>query len=162
MTRAPNKNCANLISFSPLDLHSSALAEMTLRFQLANLDVAIPDGVVVVLQQDVAFGGFAESLRIFELALRNALFEILAATLELNHLHAIQPVLDVIAFDDYAREVEFADGIELFVLARGDQIVERSGGVIARDARLCVGMVGVIQNLILKAHAGLACRWQAF
>jgi hypothetical protein len=45
---------------------------MKLRFQLANLDVAVPDGVAVVLQQNVAFGGFAESFRIFELALCDA------------------------------------------------------------------------------------------
>src|SRR5215510_13060865 len=132
------------------------------RSELANLDIAIPDGVTVVLQQNVAFDGFAESFRIFELALCDALFEVLAAALELNHLHAIQPVLYVIASDDDTNLVEFADRFEFLVFARGDQIVERSGGAIARDASLCVGMVVVIQHLILKAHAGLACRWQAF
>src|SRR5262249_42778668 len=111
---------------------------------------------------DVAFGGFAESLRGFELALGDVLLQVLAAALELDHLDAIQPVLDVIAFDDDSRLVEFADGIELLGFACRDQVVKRSGGAIARDPRFGVGMIYVIQNLIFKTDGGFAGRGQVF
>src|SRR5262245_36357371 len=136
---------ARISSPSSFDLHSSALAYMTLRFQPANLDVAVPHGVAMILQQDVAFGGFAETLRVFELALGDVLFQFLAAALEFEDLDAVQPVLNVVAFDNDARVVEFAGRFELLVFARGDQVVERRGGAITGDSSFGVGMVFVIQ-----------------
>src|SRR5262249_52742948 len=128
----------------------------------ANLDIAEPNGGAVILKQDVAFADFAESLRGFELALGDVLLQVLAAALELDHLDAIQPVLDMIAFDDDSCLVEFADGIELLGFACRDQVVKRSGGAIARDPRFGVGMIYVIQNLIFKTDGGSAGRRHVF
>ena len=79
-----------------------------------------------------------------------------SAALEFEDLDAVQPVLDVIAFDYDARSVEFALWFELLALVLPGSGRRAIGGAIARDARLGVRMIFVIQHLVFKTDAGSA------
>src|SRR3954451_18223362 len=115
---------------------------------LTELDVPERHLVAVILQQDVAARRLAEALDVLVFALRDQSLHLRAADFELHHFLPVEPVLDVVAADDQADLVPFADRVR--GVRRGcDQIVERSGGPVAVLAHLRVGMPLVVQDLHL-------------
>jgi hypothetical protein len=51
--------------------------------------MTIPDGIAVILQQNMALRGLAEAFGRFEFALRDVLSVRLAGSVELDDLHAV-------------------------------------------------------------------------
>src|SRR6185295_6570087 len=115
--------------------------------KLANLDVAKRNLVPVVLQQDVALQLRAPARFVLELALRLGRHQRRAPELVLDHLDAIQPVLDVGAVDDDAAGVDLAGGLDRFVGGSGNRVVKRCGLAVRPDLR--VRVPHVVDDLIL-------------
>jgi hypothetical protein len=84
-------------------------------FEFPDFDISVPDGVAMILEQDVAAFSLAEAFCVFEFAFSEVLFVIIAGTIEFEHFNSIEPVFDMIAADDDAYRVELADGFEDFV-----------------------------------------------
>ena len=66
---------------------------------LAQLDVAEPHGISMILQRNVAFLGFAELFPTFELALGKFLVPIFAPHFHINNFLAVEPMFDVVLID---------------------------------------------------------------
>ena len=73
--------------------------------EIQDLDIPEEDAVAVVLEEDVAGRGLAESGDILELALGLVGQELAAAALELEDPDIVEPVLDAPAPDDDPRAV---------------------------------------------------------
>ena len=69
------------------------------------------------------------------------------AEVAVDNLHAVEPVLDVVAFDDDARLVVLADGLG-GGLRGGDHRIERASLIVG--AALGVGVAGVVDHLIFE------------
>src|SRR2546426_3649554 len=81
------------------DFHHGLLTNFT------NPDVAESDPVAMILQADVAAHRASVARVVLELARFHPLFPVVAPQLVLDDLHAVQPMLDVAAFDEDARLV---------------------------------------------------------
>src|SRR2546426_8534636 len=81
------------------DFHHGLLTNFT------NPDVAEGDPVAMILQADVAAHRASVARVVLELARFHPLFPVVAPQLVLDDLHAVQPMLDVAAFDEDARLV---------------------------------------------------------
>src|SRR5688500_12272656 len=97
------------------------------RTERADPDIAIPDGVAVVLQQDVALLPGAESRDVLELAVLYRRLQRRTFQLVLKHARAVQEMLDVRAGDDDAAFVEFAHRLDRPGRRRRQDVVERRG-----------------------------------
>ena len=62
----------------------------------------------MVLKQEVSFNFVAEAGGVLEFAFCDGSFYRFAAAFILQHLCAVDPMLDVVAFDDYSRLIDFA------------------------------------------------------
>src|SRR5258708_36313443 len=93
--------------------------------QNADLDIAIPDVVPVVLQIDPAGFSRAVIAHRFELALLDQRFPLVAAPFILDDFLAVEPVLDVITVDKDAALVPLADRLRQG-MCRGVERVTRS------------------------------------
>ena len=76
--------------------------------QHLDLDIPILYLVAMILQGDVAFGGFAELRPAFELAASHFLVPFVAALLIFDDLFTIEPMLDMAILDDDLSMVPFA------------------------------------------------------
>src|SRR5262245_10034902 len=125
----------------------SLLPRAARRPQLTNPDIAEPHLVAVVLQQDVPLELRAPAGLILELALRLRGLQRRALQLVLDHLHAVQPMLDVHAVDDDPAGVDLARRFQRLVRRRRDRVVERRGLTVRSDQG--VSMPGVVDDLVL-------------
>ena len=131
--------------------------------QRTDLDAAVGHGITVVLQQDAALCRLPECRRRLELARGDVRAIVVRLAVELEHLHAVQPVLHrSIGARDDARVLPHVDlrrhahvGAQL--VARID-VVERGERAIAVDALLRVGMAFVVQHLVFEAERCAAGR----
>ncbi|HMP61403.1 MAG TPA: hypothetical protein PKD86_18840 [Gemmatales bacterium] len=105
------------------------------------------DAVAVVLNADVALGRLGKVRHRPELAGGNHLIPLWTALLVFEHLHAVEPVLDAVALDADHSVVPLADRAG-DVFPGGDEAVEGSGAGLGVAP---VGMLGVVENLILRA-----------
>src|SRR4029453_8328859 len=119
----------------------------TRRGQFLDPDIAIGDLVAVVLQQDVALQLRPPAGLVLELALGFRRHQRRAAQLVFDQLHAVEPVLDVIAVDENPAGVDFSGRFQRLVGGRGDRVVECTGGAMRADLR--VGVPRVVDHLIL-------------
>ena len=67
--------------------------------QWANLKIAEPDAAAVILQEEVGFDLVAEAVDVLEFALGDGGFHCRAAAFVAQDFNVIEPVFDVIAFD---------------------------------------------------------------
>src|SRR5438093_2855236 len=123
------------------------LSGPTPRRQFPNSDIAEGHLVAVVLQQDVPLQLGSPSRLIFEFAPGFRSHERRALQLVLDHLDAVQPVLDVQAVHDDASRVELAGGLQGLVGGRRDGIIKRCGGAVRSDAG--VRVAGIVYHLVL-------------
>src|SRR5512145_2424778 len=79
--------------------------------QDADADVAIRDPVAVVLERDVAGARPSVPGPLRELGCRHLRLPRRGPQLVLDHLHAVEPVLDVRPVDDEADGIPFAGGL---------------------------------------------------
>src|SRR5262245_31025131 len=112
------------------------LASAAGRRQLANPNIAERHLIPVVLQKNVTLQLRAPARFVLELALRLGRFEGRALELVLDHLDAVQPMLDVHAVDDDAAGVHFAGRLERLVRRRGNRVVERRRRAMRTDLRV--------------------------
>src|SRR5689334_6025580 len=140
---------------SPTTPGSSGCAARVLRLagDRTDLEVAVADGVAVVLQQDQAVLRLAEALDVLELALGDRLAERRAVERVAEDLGAVQPVLDVVAADDDAAGVPLARGLQGAV-GGGHDVVERRRLPVRPD--LGVGVPLVVDQLVLVADRAVA------
>src|SRR5262245_5874594 len=103
--------------------------------ELPDPDVSERHFVAVILQQDVAADLRAPPRFVLELARCLRRHERWALELVLDHLHAVQPVLDVFAVDDDAAGIDVACRLERLVRGRGNRVVERRGRAMRTDLR---------------------------
>ena len=113
-----------------------------------DLDVAVPHAVAMVLQQDEAVLQLAEPRDVLELALRDGRAERGAVELVLQHLRAVQVVLDGLAVRDHAALIPLAGRAERPILG-GKDVVERGRLPVRSDLR--VGVALVVDQLVLVA-----------
>src|SRR6185312_15422323 len=117
-------------------------------------DVAEPDLVVVVLEQDRPRLRGAKFREGAELAPGDPLLPFLARGVDFEDLLAVEPVLDPGPLRDDPRLVERADGPEhLLALVRGKKVIK---GSAAGRGLLGVGVVVVVEDLVLAAVEPLA------
>jgi hypothetical protein len=114
----------------------------------ADLDVAEPNVVAVILQADVAAGILGEAGHALEFGFGDQFLGLGATPLVLDDLLLVEPVLGLIAFDHNAGLVPFAHGLEFFLGIAGDEGV-KSGG--AGLGVFSVAVLGVIENLVFRA-----------
>src|SRR3954465_93146 len=117
--------------------------------QRPNLDIAEENFVDVILKHDMPGALLREVGDAVVFAFGEQRIHLRRAELELHHLGSVEPVLAVIAAKDDPRAVPFAYRRELFVGARCDQIVKRSGAV---GRHLVVFVKTVVQHLVLEAE----------
>jgi len=125
-------------------------------FQLADFDVSIPAIVLVVGEHDVANDFFAEAGLLSEFALRETGFDGVAAEVVAEDVFTVEPVFDVVAFDDDAGGVPFANRFQGFICGRREYVVKR--GRLAVRADLSIGVASVVEHLVLgtrRCGAGL-------
>ena len=137
-----------------MDERHRAIGPTSCAGELTKLDVAERHLVAVILQQDVAAGRVAEALDVLVFALGDQRLHFRAPDLELHHLLAVQPVLDVVPPDDESRLVPFADRLRR-VRRRRDQIVERPGRPVAVHPCLRIRVPLIVQDLHLVADTGV-------
>jgi len=121
--------------------------------QVAYLDIAEGDLTGVVLEEDVAFDAGAEAGHVPELALGDGGPDRVAAQFVFQDLRSVEPVFDVVALDEDAREVDFAGRFERQRNHRLEHVIERGGDVFA-VALQGVGFTRVIEHLVLVAEGG--------
>ena len=107
--------------------------------QRLDSNVAEPHLVAVVLQEDMTFELGAPTGFILELALRLRCHERRASQLVLDHLDAVQPVLDVQAVDDDPAAVDLARRFQRLARRSRDRVVQRPFDGAARSRRRHVG-----------------------
>ncbi len=126
----------------------AAAEDADLHAETPNLDVAEPDLVAVILQQDVAVLALAETIDALELALLDCRIERRTVELVLQHLLSVQPVLDRLAAHDDSRRVPFAGRFQRPIGSLQD-IVERGRLPMRPDLRIRMSLV--IDHLVLVA-----------
>lgn len=89
-----------------------------------DFDVAEGDGAAVFLEEDVAVRKITEALNRVKFAFGDEFVELRRVAVVFENFFAVQPVLDVITFDDDEGVVPFADVVRLFIRGGGYQIVE--------------------------------------
>ena len=118
-----------------------------------DLHVAEADFVAVVLEEDVAGGVVAEVRPVTILAVGDEGVPLFVAALILQHLGAVEPMLDVVTLDNDHGCLE-AVGIGKVVprtVAGGDEVVEGGLRTIALHAEFGIGMEFVVEDLELTA-----------
>src|SRR3954471_7360503 len=118
-----------------------------------DLDAAVPHLVAVVLQQDMAVLRLAEPRDVLELALRDGGAQRRRVELVLEHLLAVEDVLDVRAADDHFAGVPLAGGVHRPIVRRED-VVQRRGLTVRADLRVGVPLV-VYQLVLVPDRRGL-------
>src|SRR2546430_12703346 len=99
----------------------------------------------MVLEADVALGVAPVARMRGELARLDPRLPVGARELVLHHLHAVQPVLDVVPLDQEADLIPLTGGFH----DQGGRRVEAEVGARRRQARLAVGVARVVQHLHL-------------
>ena len=120
--------------------------------QFADFDVTVPAIILVVGEHDMARDFFAEADLFGELAFRETGFDGGAAEVVAKNVFAVEPVFDVVAFDDDAGGVPFADGFHGFIGGGREHVVKR--GRLAVRADLAVGVADVVEHLVFGAGRG--------
>jgi len=83
--------------------------------QPSYLHVAIPNFVMVMLQNDMAAPLLSKFRHILEFTLFNQFLEQFATQFVFDYFFIIEPVFDVIAIDQYSNRIEFADWRQMFL-----------------------------------------------
>src|SRR5262245_21562358 len=116
-----------------------------------DLDLPVPHLVAVILEQDVAVLRRAETGDVLELALRDRGTQRRRVELVLEHLLAVQVVLDVQGADDHFARVPLPCRLHRTVVRR-HHVVERARLPVRTDLR--VGVALVVDHLVLVADGG--------
>lgn len=123
--------------------------------QIPDFDVLEPNIRTVILEQDVSLQPCTKIGRILELTLRHGLLRGLAATFVFKDLHPVQPVFHVIATDQYAGMIHFAEGFARGFYLRLQDIVETCGDPFS-VAQPGVRVFVVVEELVFVTESGRA------
>ncbi len=116
--------------------------------QASDLDVAVPDAVSVILQEDEAVLQLAEPRDVLELALRDRCAQRRAVELVLQHASAVQVVLDCRPVRHDPALIELTGGPDRTILS-GEDVIERRRLPMRADLR--VGVPLIVDELVLVA-----------
>src|SRR4051812_40334794 len=116
-----------------------------------NLHVAERNAAAVFLKKNVAISPFSKVRNRVILAFGNKLAVLRRAALVLKKFFAVQPMFNVVAFDQDAGVVPLADVVHFFVFGGRNQIIKRTERAIALAAKFGIRMPFIIENLKLQA-----------
>lgn len=116
--------------------------------ELLDGDVAIPDLVAVILEEEAAAGVGGEVGVAFELGGGVGGFPFVATDGDVDDEFVVEVVLEVAAYDDDAGGVPLADGLDDAFVGAGEEIIESAGTVGGLGS---VGVLG-IKNLVFEAE----------
>src|SRR5277367_3117206 len=97
---------------------------------LANLYISEPHGKAVILQQDVSACALAVVWKCVVLAFRENRLELWRIAVVLQHLHAVQPVLTMLAVHHNAGGIPIANGPDRLIRCGGDHVIKRCNRAI--------------------------------